>query len=174
MVQCKWVYQVVVKKGKKIETINGRELEEETCGKFLRLKKGKEVIHSEEYTRVTRRHTATVAFQDFSQVSYGTIRYFVKCRAPCVKSSCLEAIACSCKRSNYFAVVKKFEKDTEKVFCSDLSSPKATIEHLIAVTSDNRQLHCIHVDKILYKCFLIDTGGASLYLGVAPNSTETF
>ena len=64
-------------------------------------------------------------------------------------------------------------RKTLKNFCSDLSGPKATIEHLI-VKSDNRQLHCIHVDKILYKCFLIDTGGASLYLGVAPNSTETF
>lgn len=37
-----------------IEIINGRELEEETTGKFLRLKKGKDVVHSEEYTRVTR------------------------------------------------------------------------------------------------------------------------
>ncbi|KAJ7377185.1 hypothetical protein OS493_030385 [Desmophyllum pertusum] len=39
-----------------IEIINGRELEEEKTGKFLRLKKGKDVVHSEEYTRVTRRH----------------------------------------------------------------------------------------------------------------------
>lgn len=66
-------------------------------------------------------------------------------------------------------------RETEKVFSSgNLSGPMATIDHLIAAKSDNRQLQCIHVDTILYKCFLIDTGGTSLYLGVAPNSIETF
>lgn len=78
-------------------------------------------------------------------------------------------------RHSLAAVVKKFERDTKKAISSDnISAPKATIEHLIAVKSDNRQLHCIHVEQILYKSFLIDTGGASIYLGVAPNSLETF
>lgn len=159
----------------KLENANGRKLEEETTGKFFRLKIGKQIIHSKEYSRVTRRHTATVAFEDFGEVQYGTIRYFVKCRARCSSSSCLEAKVCSCTRNNYFEVVKKFEKDTDRVLSSsDLSGPVAIIGHLIAVKSDNRQLKCIHVDKILYSCFLIDTGGTSLYLGVAPNAIERF
>ena len=44
--------------------------------KFKRIRIGRDLIHSAEYTRVFSRNSFTIAFQDENEVSYGQVLYF--------------------------------------------------------------------------------------------------
>ena len=56
---------------------------------------------------------------------------------------------------------------------SSLKGPQAVASHLVVVARHNFTLTCIPVSQTLYKCFFIDIGLDHLYVGLAPQKTES-
>ena len=141
---------------------------------FARLKHGKDVIHNELYTRATKRNSSVVAFQHKGQsnVCFGAIMYYLRCKLPCSNALCEDC--CTCSNKTFLAMIRKFQSDPRDLLTSSsLKGLQAVANHLIVVARNNFTLTCIPVSHILYKCFFVDIGSDHLYVGLAPNKIES-
>ena len=101
---------------------------------FARLKHGKDVIHSELYTRATKRNSSVVAFQykGQSNVCFGAIMYYLSCKLPC--SLCEDR--CTCSNKTFLAMIRKFQSDPRGLLkSSSLEGPQAVSSHLVVARS---------------------------------------
>ena len=142
--------------------------------RFARLKHGKDVFHSEIYTRATKRNSFVVAFREKGEadVCFGAVMYYLRCKLPCSNALCVNN--CTCANKTFLAMIKKFQRDPSgPLKSSSLKGPLAIANHLVVVHREKFTLTCIPVSDILYKCFFIDIGSGCLYVGIAPNTIES-
>lgn len=101
---------------------------------FARLKHGKDVIHSELYTRATKRNSSVVAFQykGHSNACFGAIMYYLRCKFPCSNALCEDN--CTCTNKTFLAMIKRFQSDPRGLLkSSSLKGPLAVAIHLVVV-----------------------------------------
>ena len=97
---------------------------------FARLKHGKDVFHSAIYRRATKRNSSVVAFHDKgeSDVCFGAVMYYLKCKPPCSNALCEGT--CTCTNKAFLEMIKKFQRDPNgPLKSSSLKVPLATANH---------------------------------------------
>ena len=141
--------------------------------KFKRLWKHGTMFHSIDYLPSTKRNSYAVEFQMNGQLEFGEIQYFLKCSLPCDDPSLCES-SCHCKRNQYVAVLRQFERADHSVNLSKDKFSKATAGHIAPVLKKNKPSVAAAVPDIVSMCVFVNICDGSDFAFVCklPNRFE--